>query len=74
MKGTFFCNECLSIEAVPDLIRIQVTRLTHSLHDAKPYRGGQVVCFSCGEVRQCIACGSRHAGPSKGPPKNGNPS
>ena len=53
--GTFFCNECLSIEAVPDLTRIQVERLTHSLHGAKPYRSGQVVCFSCGEVRQCIA-------------------
>ncbi len=72
--GTFYCTACLSIEVVPGLSKWYVNQLTRRLHDVKPYRRGTTVCFSCGEVRQCIACGSRHAGPSKGPPKNGNPS
>ena len=57
--GTFFCNACLGIEAVPGLNRLQVNRLTRPLRDARPYRWGKVVCVSCGEVRECIAYGLR---------------
>ena len=56
--GQFFCNECLSIEVVPRLNRIQVNNLTRPLRHVKPYRKGTVVCARCGEVRECIAYGS----------------
>ncbi len=55
--GQFYCNECLSIEAVPGLNRTQVSPLTRSLRGVKPYRIGQVGCISCNEVRECIAYG-----------------
>ncbi len=55
--GTFFCNACLSIEVqVPKPIK--VNQLIRALHGVNPYRSGRVVCFSCGEVRECIAYGS----------------
>ena len=55
--GTFFCNACLSIE-VPVPKPIKVNQLIRALHGVNPYRSGRVVCFSCGEVRECIAYGS----------------
>ncbi len=57
--GQFYCDWCLSIEAVPALKRIQVNNLTCPLRDIKPYRRGTVVCISCNEVRECIAYGLR---------------
>ena len=55
--GTFFCNACLRIE-VPVPKPIKVNQLIRALHGVTPYRSGRVVCFSCGEVRECIAYGS----------------
>ena len=55
--GTFFCNACLSIE-VPVPKPIKVNQLIRALHGVTPYRSERVVCFSCGEVRESIACGS----------------
>ena len=73
--GQFYCNECLSIEAVPGLNKTQVNRLTHLLRDATPYRKGEMVCVSCDQVRACIAHGSPRADdPFQSPPKHGNPS
>ncbi len=73
--GQFFCNACLSIEVVPGLNITQVNYLTRRLHDVKPYRRGKLVCVSCGEVRECIAYGLRHARRSvPEPPKDGNQS
>ena len=54
--GLFYCNGCLRIE-VPVPKPIQVNQLTRALHGVNPYRSGRVVCFSCGEVRECIAYG-----------------
>ena len=55
---------------------IEMTRrLTRRLRDVKPYRWGMVVCVSCGEGRECIAYGSRHARRSvPEPPKDENQS
>ncbi len=55
--GRFYCNGCLRIEAVPSLKRSYVNQLARALRDVKPYRSGRVSCFSCGELRQCIAYG-----------------
>ena len=55
--GQFYCNECLSIEAVPGLNRTQVSRLIHPLREVRPYRRGRVVCVSCDQVSECIAYG-----------------
>ena len=57
--GQFYCNLCLSIEAVPGLNITQVNHLTRPLRTVKPYRSGRVVCVSCDEVRECIAYGLR---------------
>ncbi len=55
--GQFYCDACLSIEAVPGLTRTQVNRLIHPLRGVTSYRIGEVVCISCNEVRGCIAYG-----------------
>ena len=55
--GQFYCNACLRIE-VPVPKPIKVNQLIRALHGVNPYRSGRVVCFSCGEVRECIAYGS----------------
>ena len=48
----------VSIE-VPVPKPIKVNQLIRALHGVTPYRSGRVVCFSCGEVRECIAHGLR---------------
>ena len=74
-SGQFYCHGCLAIEVVPGLSKLYVNQLTRRLRNVKPYRSGQVVCFRCGKVRQCIAYGPRRADdPFQRPPKNGNPS
>ena len=55
--GQFYCDACLSIEAVPGLNRIQINNLTRPLRHVTPYRKGTVVCARCGEVHECVAYG-----------------
>ena len=54
--GRFYCHGCLRIE-VPVPRSVDVSQLTRALHCVTPYRRGRVSCFSCGEVRECIAYG-----------------
>ena len=60
--GQFFCNACLSLEAVPSLNMTQVNHVTHPLRNVTPYRQGKVMCVSCDQDRECIAYGLRPPG------------
>jgi len=69
--GQFYCDACLSIEALPALNRMQVSNLTRPLHDIKPYRRGTVGCISCNEVRECIAYGCKDSTAAGGESRRG---
>jgi hypothetical protein len=53
-RGRFFCNQCIS-QLAGITNPNQVNQLTRPLRDVKPYRGGTLICSTCGKERECIA-------------------